>query len=518
MSPYAILLPDTSGMALFAYAVPFAFVALGVLLSHRPKLTRRLAPLLLGISAAFVLAIYLWMGPSVSPLLGIDDLGFSARLDVLSVAMLMLIALLGAVVLSFSFGYLDGDPRVGLFLKLIAQTLAAVGLLVSAGNLYQLVFGWVAMSLLLHRLLMFRRDRPFAVLAAKKKFVLARTGDLALIAAALLLVRQTGSAELHVIAQSVQLSSQVPVAALSLIALTAVLKSAQFPSHGWLVEVMEVPTPVSALLHAGIVNSGGFLLLRFADLFANAPVIGLVIALLGACTAILASAMMLAQNQVKATLAYSTVAQMGFMLLQCGLGAYASALIHILGHSLYKAHAFLSSGTAVDAMRADGWAQTMGNASWIRSLAIVLVLVVAGSAVASLVGLDVRAEPVTALFGYVFCLGLALLLDAGAQRLRVYGALVGVGLLYTATFVAVQRSGLMAFGAQLPHVSLSPAGFALLIVFAVFATVLVLLQGMSRRGWLATAYAHLAQGLYLNTWINGRLGAFRHAAARSSTS
>ena len=136
--------------------------------------------------------------------------------------------------------------------------------------------------------------------------------------------------------------------AAALVALAAVLKSAQFPTHGWLTEVMEAPTPVSALLHAGVVNAGGFVLIRFADVMLLSPFVLAVLVMIGGFTALFGGLVMLTQPAVKTSLAWSTVAQMGFMILQCGLALFPLALLHIVAHSLYKAHAFLSSGGAVE--------------------------------------------------------------------------------------------------------------------------------------------------------------------------
>jgi NAD(P)H-quinone oxidoreductase subunit 5 len=127
----------------------------------------------------------------------------------------------------------------------------------------------------------------------------------------------------------------------------AATKSAQLPFHTWLPQTMETPTPVSALMHAGIVNAGGYLIIRTSQIEALTPWSLTTLAIIGGTTACFASIVMLTQTSVKKSLAYSTIAQMGFMLLQCGLGAYSAAMLHILAHSLYKAHAFLSSGSVV---------------------------------------------------------------------------------------------------------------------------------------------------------------------------
>jgi NAD(P)H-quinone oxidoreductase subunit 5 len=127
------------------------------------------------------------------------------------------------------------------------------------------------------------------------------------------------------------------------------LKSAQFPFHSWLPDTMDTPTPVSALMHAGIINAGGFLILRLAPVFTAAPAALHLLTIVGVFTAVFGAVVMLAQPGVKRSLAFSTIAQMGFMMVQCGLGAWGLALLHLVAHSLYKAHAFLRAGSAVSA-------------------------------------------------------------------------------------------------------------------------------------------------------------------------
>jgi NAD(P)H-quinone oxidoreductase subunit 5 len=132
-----------------------------------------------------------------------------------------------------------------------------------------------------------------------------------------------------------------------LVVVAALLKCAQLPFHGWLIQVMEAPTPVSALLHAGVVNLGGFVLIRLHPLLADAPVALTLLGTVGAATAALAALVMTTRISIKVALAWSTAAQMGFMLVQIALGLPGMALLHLLAHSLYKAHAFLAAGGAV---------------------------------------------------------------------------------------------------------------------------------------------------------------------------
>jgi NAD(P)H-quinone oxidoreductase subunit 5 len=277
-----------------------------------------------------------------------------SRLDAVSAVMLLLVSFIGWVVVRYAATYLDGEARQGPFTGWLCLTLASVLCLVSAGNLVQLLLAWIATSVFLHRLLLFYPERLAARRAARKKFITARLGDLALASAAVLLALTYHTLDIGriLIAARGGEGGNPAVAAAALLAIAAMLKSAQFPTHGWLTEVMETPTPVSALLHAGVVNAGGFLLIRFADVMLLAPGVLAVLVIVGGFTALFGSLVMLTQPAVKTSLAWSTVAQMGFMVFECGLALFPLALLHIVAHSLYKAHSFLASGSAVERVAA----------------------------------------------------------------------------------------------------------------------------------------------------------------------
>ena len=275
-------------------------------------------------------------GAATSPSLGFGLLSFSSRLDLVTLVMLSLVSFIGWIVLRYAGTFLDGEDRQGPFTGWMTATLAAVLLLVQAGTLFQFWAGWVASSLLLHKLLLFYPQRIAGQRAARKKFIVSRIGDAALFGAFVSLGLSFGTGDITSILQAAQtgLATYWTVLAAGLLALSALLKSAQFPSHGWLTEVMETPTPVSALLHAGVVNAGGFLLIRFADVMLQAPVVLAMLVMIGGFTALFGSLVMLTQPAVKTSLAWSTVAQMGFMILQCGLALFPIALLHIVAHSL----------------------------------------------------------------------------------------------------------------------------------------------------------------------------------------
>jgi NAD(P)H-quinone oxidoreductase subunit 5 len=192
-----------------------------------------------------------------------------------------------------------------------------------------------------------------AVLAARKKFIISRIGDLFLLIAIGLIYKAFGSFEFEqIFRRCVGSLSDYQATLVSwsgvFFAVGAMTKSAQVPFHFWLPETMETPTPVSALMHAGIINAGGFLILRLSPVMGHAAFASLMLASIGALTAVLGSLSMVTQNDIKKKLAYSTISQMGFMMFACGIGAYTVALFHIVSHSLYKAYAFLSTGDLVE--------------------------------------------------------------------------------------------------------------------------------------------------------------------------
>ncbi|MEO8352553.1 MAG: proton-conducting transporter membrane subunit, partial [Chthoniobacteraceae bacterium] len=399
------------------------------------------ATLALAALAAAVLAVAgcALRGPVVFDFIGFGPVRFGIYLDTLSAVMLLLVAFLGAVVTRFAVNYLDGDPRQGLFTKWLCVTLGSVLLLILSANLLLFTLAWTATSLSLHRLLTFYADRPSALLAARKKFLISRLGDAAMIAVLVLTYRCFGTWEfsaLFAAAESLRSGGAAVPACTGWIAVLlvagAMMKSAQFPFHSWLPDTMETPTPVSALMHAGIINAGGFLIVRLSPLVTLSPTALNALALAGVFTALFASLIMLTQTSVKRSLAYSTIAQMGFMMLQCGLGAFALAVLHIVAHSLYKAHAFLSSGNIV----------SMTRAAWVpseRPAAHPLILVgTLGSALAltwgigTLFGLSPASGAGVLLLGAVFMMALAYLLwnlwaSSHRSSLVGWGLLIGAG-------------------------------------------------------------------------------------------
>lgn len=476
-----------------------------------------LAAVAIALAAAAAWAVH---GTLRTGTIGMAGVGFGLYLDGLTAVMLVLVAFVGAVVIRYSGRYLDGDPNHARFMGWLSLTLAAVLLLIVSGNLLQFALAWVGTSVGLHRLLVFYGERPAAVLAARKKFLASRIGDVCLIAAMVLLHGAFGSLDYAGIfagADALRTSGadpalSAPVHAIAfLLVVAALLKSAQFPLHGWLTEVMETPTPVSALLHAGIINAGGFLVLRFADVVSLSTPSLHVLALVGGLTALFGSVVMLTQTSVKVSLAYSTIAQMGFMMLQCGLGAFSAALLHIVAHSLYKAHAFLSSGSVIDIARAS-WSPSPGGKLHPARLALAVgaVLVVA-LAVGTMSGASLAAKPGVFALGAIMLFGLVHLI-AGAIDERPTGYVIGrasaLAVLVATVYFALQFGAERLLAGSLPEVREAGTLLGHVIVAVVvlgFGALTVFQNLMPRHAgeprWQAL-HIHIANGFYVNTLAN----------------
>lgn len=272
----------------------------------------------------------------------------SPALSGLSVAIGLLTLFVAATVATFSLRYMRADPQSRrFFLTLGALVVAVLGFLFT-GNLLVFAVAWSASGVLLAQLIGHQAHWGEADLAerrARRAFLL---GDAALLGALALLGWQAGSVQIESIVASAATLSPLTVnlAALMLV-IAAAARCALPPFSSWLLSSMTAPTPVSALMHAGFVNAGGFLLIRFAPILEAAPAARIAAIVLGLFAAVYGIGISLVRPDVKRALAGSTVSQMGFMIMSCGLGAYAAALWHIVAHGLFKAWLFLGSGSGV---------------------------------------------------------------------------------------------------------------------------------------------------------------------------
>ena len=449
---------------------------------------------------------------------------FGLRADLVSTALASLVGFIGWIVMRYSRTYLDGEAREGAFHGLMLAALAAVLVFVQAQGLVTMIAATFAVGLALRRLLLFYPDRPEAQRAATKFAIVWHAGDAMLVAAAALLFAQFGTLDLAGLATAATTTPGI-TGTLGIIALVAAaaLKTAAFPLHGWLTEVMEAPTPVSALLHAGIINSGGVLLITAAPLVQASSGAMAALVALGGLTALFGAAVMLTQSAIKTALAWSTVSQMGFMLLQCGLGLWSLALLHIIAHSLYKAHAFLSSGGAVKdvaSIRRPGPVAVPSVAAVLKSFALALAIFAAiATGFIALIG---PKSPQALALGAILIFGVAYLVAQGladrapvALTKRTAAAALAAAIGYF-SFQAIAQT---VFGPLLPAApmpgELEWAMIAIAVAsFGMVAFAQALFPLWAHHPAMAGLRVHLANGLYLNALLDRAIGGFRTTRTR----
>jgi len=268
--------------------------------------------------------------------------------------MMLVVAGVGGLIVAYSVGYMEGEDEERRYFAYISLFVFSMLLLVQGGNLLLLLAGWGMVGLSSYLLIGYHQDRPSAVAAAKKAFVMNAIGDATMALALFLLIQHTGRLDYA----GVFSSSPHGGAVANLIALGllggALAKSAQLPLHTWLPDAMEGPTPVSALIHAAtMVTAGVYLIARCAPLFENAYVVQDLAAGLGAATLLMAGLIALVQTDIKRVIAYSTMSQIGYMFVAVGLGAYPNGMFHLMTHAFFKALLFLAAGLVIHAMTAE---------------------------------------------------------------------------------------------------------------------------------------------------------------------
>jgi NADH-quinone oxidoreductase subunit L len=273
-------------------------------------------------------------------------------IDPLSVFMMLIVSGVGALIVLYSIGYMDGDDEERRYFAYMSFFVFSMLLLVQGGNLLLLLVGWGLVGLSSYLLIGFWHERPTAVAAAKKAFVMNAIGDATMALAFFVLIFHSSSLEF---ATSFATSRHLSTAAVNLVALGllggAVAKSAQIPLQTWLPDAMEGPTPVSALIHAAtMVTAGVYLIARTHPLFEQARTVELVAAGMGTLTLLVAGLVALVQVDIKRVIAYSTMSQIGYMFLGAGVGAYANGMFHLMTHAFFKALLFMAAGVAIHAL------------------------------------------------------------------------------------------------------------------------------------------------------------------------
>ena len=299
--------------------------------------------------------------------IGIVQIDMGVLVDPLTAMMLMVVTTVSLLVQIYSCGYMKGDPGYGRFFAFLSLFAGSMLGLVVAVNFLQLYFFWELVGLCSYLLIGFYYHKVSAREAAKKAFMTTRVGDFGLLLGILLLQLTFGTLDFQALQSAVPAYVvQCGTGFLTVIALLLFVgpigKSGQFPLHVWLPDAMEGPTPVSALIHAAtMVVAGVYLVGRAMFLFAEVPVVMNFIAWIGGFTAIFAASIAITQRQIKRILAYSTVSQLGYMMLALGAGSLTSSFFHLMTHAFFKAMLFLSAGAVMHAMAEEADIFKMGG-------------------------------------------------------------------------------------------------------------------------------------------------------------
>ena len=285
--------------------------------------------------------------------------------DPLSITMALFITGIGSLIHLYAIGYMHGDPKFSKFFLYLNLFVFSMLMLVLGENLLVTFLGWEGVGVCSYFLISFWHTRDSAAVAGKKAFVTNRIGDFGVMTAMFLAFSTIGSVSYSSINEAAHSGVLAPVTATAiglLLFVGACGKSAQLPLYLWLPDAMEGPTPVSALIHAAtMVTSGVFLMTRMSPvLHASYEWAPMVIACVGAATALFAATIAVAQNDIKKVLAYSTVSQLGYMFLAVGSGAYVAAIFHMVTHAFFKALLFLGSGSVIHGMHHEQDMRRMG--------------------------------------------------------------------------------------------------------------------------------------------------------------
>ena len=356
------------------------------------------------------------------------EASWALRFDTLGAVMVWVVTVVSSMIHVYSIGYMARDPSIPRFFSYLSLFTFAMLMLVTADNLVQLYFGWEGVGLTSYLLIGFWYDRPAANAAAIKAFIVNRVGDFGFMLGIFAIFFAFGTVELEAIFASApdKTDDVISFLGLELDLLTTIClllfigamgKSAQLGLHTWLPDAMEGPTPVSALIHAAtMVTAGVFMVARMSPLFEYAPDALVVVAFIGASTAIFAASVALTQNDIKRVIAYSTCSQLGYMFFALGIGAYPAAIFHLMTHAFFKALLFLGSGCVIHAIGDEQDMRKMGGLfpkmrltavlMWIGALALAGVPPLAGFYSKDII-LESAFAAHTGIGNYAFWLGIA---------------------------------------------------------------------------------------------------------------
>jgi len=307
----------------------------------------------------FIGSYYTWM------VAGSFKVDFALQVDQLTVVMLLTVSFVGMLIHIYSTGYMAHEGGYYRFFSYLNLFMFFMLTLVMAANLIVMFVGWEGVGLCSYLLIGFWFLKKSAADAGKKAFIVTRIGDFGFTVGVLLVFATFGSIDFGTIFKAVASNSisEVTLTTICILLFTgAIGKSAQLPLYVWLPDAMEGPTPVSALIHAAtMVTAGVYMVARMNPLFSRAPIAMLVVAIVGAVTAFYSATIGLVQTDIKKVLAYSTVSQLGYMFLGCGVGSYAAGIFHLMTHAFFKGLLFLAAGSVIHAMGGEQDMMKMGG-------------------------------------------------------------------------------------------------------------------------------------------------------------
>lgn len=380
-----------SNLALAATHLPLLAFFLGMVFFRKKPPIPAILTISCGTLSAAASLMLLSMGPQPEPIIqswvtsGTVDLQFGWLLDGPSLLMGAIVGVVALCVQVYSLGYMSHDESRGRFFALLGLFVWAMQSFVYSANLLQAFVFWELVGLCSFFLIGFWYRKPSAIAAAKKAFIMTRIGDVGLFIGIVLLLFDAGTLDIVTINLPETLVGIERVNLIALLLFTGIVgKSAQFPLHTWLPDAMEGPTPVSALLHsATMVAAGVFLFARLHPLFMSAPPVLDIVVMIAAFTAVLASTMALVATDIKKVLAYSSISQLGYMLMALAAGGYMAGLFHLTTHAFFKALLFLCAGALIHHVGSNDMV-TIGRKGGGKLKVLSVGLLVGGSALAGL--------------------------------------------------------------------------------------------------------------------------------------
>lgn len=347
-------------IALFSPLVSSVFIALFALVKPI-RFLGYLSSALIGVSFISTLNVFYYIYTNDIALqvvlfdwmvVGNLNLAFSFLVDHVSVVMMLVVTMVSAMVHIYSIEYMKHDDGFNRFFSYLSLFVFSMLVLVMADNFAVLFIGWEGVGVCSWLLIGFWYKKEKAAWAANEAFIVNRIGDMGLMLAMFLIYWNIGSLQYDIVFKTISLLDNTTIFIIgALLFVGAMGKSAQFPLHTWLADAMEGPTPVSALIHAAtMVTAGVYLVIRCHEIYELVPILGYMIASLGAFVAIFAASMAIVNNDLKRIIAYSTLSQLGYMFVAAGLGAYWVALFHLVTHAFFKSVLFLGAGNVMHAM------------------------------------------------------------------------------------------------------------------------------------------------------------------------